>query len=35
MIFYENVMIDEDINIFKSFGYGVEEKYNDLNFGSV
>ena len=24
-IFYENAMNDEDINIFKSLGYGVEE----------
>ena len=28
-IFYENAMNDEDINIFKSLGYGVEEKHND------
>ncbi|MCG1682232.1 gamma-glutamyltransferase [Staphylococcus epidermidis] len=34
-IFYENAMTDEDINIFKSLGYGVEEKHNDPNFGSV
>ncbi|MDU1713066.1 MAG: gamma-glutamyltranspeptidase, partial [Staphylococcus epidermidis] len=34
-IFYENAMTDEDINIFKSLGYGVKEKHNDPNFGSV
>lgn len=34
-IFYENAMDDKDINIFKSLGFGVEEKRNDPNFGSV
>ncbi len=34
-IFYENAMNDEDINIFKGLGYGVQEKHNDPNFGSV
>ncbi len=28
-------MSDEDINMFKSVGYGVEEKDNDGKFGSV
>ena len=31
----ENAMSDEDINVFKSLGYSVEEKRNDPNFGSV
>ena len=26
---------DEDINVFKSLGFGVQEKRNDPNFGSV
>ena len=34
-VFYENAMSDEDINVFKSLGYSVEEKRNDPNFGSV
>ena len=34
-IYYENAMSDEDINTFKSMGYGVKEKRNDANFGSV
>ncbi|MBI5973117.1 gamma-glutamyltransferase [Staphylococcus caledonicus] len=34
-VYYENATSDEDINIFKSMGYGVEEKRNDPNFGSV
>ena len=34
-IFYENAMDDNDVNIFKSLGFGVEEKRNDPNFGSV
>lgn len=34
-IYYENATSDEDINIFKSMGYGVQEKRNDANFGSV
>ena len=29
-IFYENAMSDEDINIFKSLGYGVEENVMTL-----
>lgn len=34
-VYYENATSDEDINIFKSLGYGVQEKRNDPNFGSV
>lgn len=34
-IYYENATSKEDINIFKSLGYGVKEKRNDPNFGSV
>ena len=33
--FIENATSDEDINTFKSMGYGVKEKRNDANFGSV
>lgn len=34
-VYYENATSDEDINTFKSMGYGVKEKRNDANFGSV
>ncbi|AVQ34741.1 gamma-glutamyltransferase [Staphylococcus kloosii] len=34
-IYYENATSKEDINIFKSLGFGIEEKRNDPNFGSV
>ena len=34
-IYYENAIDDKDLEIFKSLGYGVKEKRNDPNFGSV
>ncbi|MCE5032767.1 gamma-glutamyltransferase [Staphylococcus cohnii] len=34
-IFYENATDQQDIDIFKSLGFEIEEKRNDPNFGSV
>ncbi|GEQ05962.1 gamma-glutamyltransferase [Staphylococcus gallinarum] len=34
-IFYENATSKQDIDIFKSLGFQIEEKRNDPNFGSV
>ncbi|HJG66677.1 MAG TPA: gamma-glutamyltransferase [Staphylococcus ureilyticus] len=34
-IFYENATDKQDIDIFKSLGFEIEEKRNDPNFGSV
>ncbi|MCJ1661390.1 gamma-glutamyltransferase [Staphylococcus sp. NRL 16/872] len=34
-VYYENAMSDEDINEFKRLNYGVQEKRNDPNFGSI
>ena len=34
-IFYENATNKQDIDIFKSLGFEIEEKRNDPNFGSV
>ncbi|PHK49679.1 gamma-glutamyltransferase [Staphylococcus edaphicus] len=34
-IFYENATSKQDVDIFKSLGFQVEEKRNDPNFGSV
>lgn len=34
-IFYENATNKQDIDIFKSLGFEIEEKRNDPNFGSI
>lgn len=34
-IFYENATSKQDVDIFKSLGFEIEEKRNDPNFGSV
>lgn len=34
-IFYENATDQQDIDIFKSLGFEIEEKRNDPNFGSI